>query len=265
MSAVSRGLSILELLSTSPDGLALGDIAKTLDIPPSATHRLLAELVEQGYLRQSDDHGTYALSMKMVSLTLSYLSRVNLVDLAKPSIDRLAAESRALARLAIPDDAHLTWVLKAQGSRGNIRYDPPMKYDVWLSCSASGHAWLSAMSDETALEIVFRQGLTREGGGPNAPRTVEEVLTLIHRARARGYAIVTDAYEPGVTGIAVPIVNPELGMVTGVLSIAGPNGDMDSAKCEQLIPAMQREAQELSTARLDYAKYLLPVRHHSAS
>ncbi|MET0456265.1 MAG: IclR family transcriptional regulator [Mycobacterium sp.] len=264
MGAASRGLAILELLSTSPGGLQLGDIAKKLDVPSSATHRLLTELAEQGYLRQSAQDGTYALSMKMVSLTLNYLSRVDLVDLAKPSIDRLAAESGALARLAIPDDGHLTWVLKAQGSRGNIRYDPPMDYNIQLSCSASGHAWLGTMSDETALETMFRQGLVREGFGPNAPRTIDDVVALVRNARERGYAVVRDSYEPGVSAIAVPIVNPELGIATGVLSIAGPNGDMDVEKQNRLIPSMEREAALLSSARLDYAKYLLPVRERAA-
>jgi DNA-binding IclR family transcriptional regulator len=264
MGAASRGLAILELLSTSPGGLQLGDIAKKLDVPSSATHRLLTELAERGYLRQSAQDGTYALSMKMVSLTLNYLSRVDLVDLAKPAIDRLAAESGALVRLAVPDDGHLTWVLKAQGSRSNIRYDPPMDYNVRLSCSASGHAWLSTMSDDTALETMFRQGLGREGYGPNAPGTTEEVLARIRDARRRGYASVCDSYEPGVSAIAVPIVNPELGIATGVLSIAGPNGDMDADKQSRLVPVMQKEAAALSSARLDYAKYLLPVRPRAA-
>lgn len=265
MGAVSRGLAIIELLSTSPGGLPLGDIAKGLDVPSSATHRLLTELAEQGYLRQSAQDGTYALSMKMVSLTLSYLSRVDLVDLAKPSIDRLAAESGALVRLAIPDDGHLTWVLKAQGSRSNIRYDPPMDYNVQLSCSATGHAWLSTMTDDTALETMFRQGLGREGFGPNAPRTSEEVLARVRDARRRGYASVCNSYEPGVSALAVPIVNPELGIATGVLSVAGPDGHMDDDTQDRLVPLMQKEAALLRSARLDYAKYLLPVRQRAGA
>ncbi|MEV0110882.1 IclR family transcriptional regulator [Nocardia sp. NPDC050799] len=265
MGALTRGLAVLELLSSSPEGMQLGDIAKKLEIPSSATHRLLTELVEKSYLRQSAHDGTYALSMKMVTLTLSYLSRVDLVDLAKPSIDRLAAESGVLARLAIPGDGSLTWVLKAQGSRGNIKYDPPMDYRVQLSCSASGHAWLSTMDDETALETIFRQGLVWEGFGPNAPRTVDEVVSCIRDTRERGYAVVSESYEPGVSAIAVPIVNPTLGMATGVLSIAGPKSDIDPAKQKLLIPSLQREAGELASARLDYAQYLLPVRQRAAT
>jgi DNA-binding IclR family transcriptional regulator len=251
---------VIELLARSPQGLPLGEIAKRLNMPPSATHRTLTELVSLGYLRHNAELGSYALSMKMISLSLGYLSEVDLVDCAKPAIDRLAAESEALARLAIPDQHGLTWVLKSQGARSNIRYDPPMNYSVRLSCSAGGHAWLSQLEDDQALALVLGQGIGIEGYGPEAPRTTDDVMKLVRQARSRGYAVLTDAYEANIAAIAVPIVNPELQRATGVLSVAGPKWDLSPEKLERLVPALRKEADELSTARLDYAAYLLPVR-----
>lgn len=257
--ALGRAMSIVELLVRNPRGLQLGEIAKPLDIPLSATHRLLTELVSLGYVRQADS-GRYELSMKLISLSLAYLSQIDLVEMAKPGIDRLAQEAGALVRLGIVDDTGLIWVLKSQGARSNIRYDPPLNYRVRLSCSAGGYAWLSQLSDETALELIFRQGLgTREEFGPKAPQTADEVLAAIRAARERGYALVTDTYERGVTAVAVPIVNPELGRVTGILSIAGPNSDMDFDHVQRLVPLLLEEARVLSSARLDYARYLLPT------
>ena len=252
-------MAIVELLAREPGGLSLGEIATSLSIPPSATHRLLTELVGLGHLRQLGDQGRYALDMKLVSLSLGFLSHVDLVELAKPGIDRLAAESQALARLGIIDGDALTWVLKSQGSRSNIRYDPPMNYRVQLSASASGQAWLAQLTDDEALQLVARQGIATAGFGPAAPRTAEEVMTAVRRTRSRGYALVVDSYERNVTAVAVAIVNSELGRVTGVLSIAGPNFDMEPSHVEALVPALREEAQRLSSARLDYVKYLLPV------
>ena len=256
---LARALGMMELLSGVPGGMPLGEIADRLKIPASAAHRLANELIELGYFRRSSDVGDYALSMKMTSLALTYLSEIDLVEQAKPSVDRIARGSKALARLGIVDDKRLIWVLKSQGSTSNIRYDPPMHHEVQLSCSASGHAWLSLLSDEKALELVFRQGLKFEGFGPNAPRTVEEVLELIRTARDNGYARVTDSYEDGVSAIAVPIVNPRLRQVTGVLSVAGLTMQMTDEKIHDILPLLQEEAGSLSEARLDYAKYLLPT------
>ena len=66
-----------------------------------------------------------------------------MVDVAQPSLDRLAEESRELVRLAIVDGSELVFVAKAQGATRGLRYDPDMGLSVPLSCSAAGHAWLS--------------------------------------------------------------------------------------------------------------------------
>ena len=66
--ALERGMAILELLSTDRNGLQLSQLSKTLDIPHSATHRLLECLMEMGYVHQTREMGEYCLSLKAVSL-----------------------------------------------------------------------------------------------------------------------------------------------------------------------------------------------------
>ncbi|MFC9419991.1 IclR family transcriptional regulator C-terminal domain-containing protein [Bacillus mobilis] len=151
------------------------------------------------------------------------------------------------------------WVLKSQGATSNIKYDPPMHHDVRLACASSGYAWLSQLSDEKALEIVLRQGIPTEGFGPNAPRTVEQVLAHIHQARSDGYATAVETYEEGIRSLAMPIVNADIGQVTGVVTIAGLLMHMTDEQVEKLIPALREETEILSHARLDYVPYLLPT------
>jgi IclR family acetate operon transcriptional repressor len=259
VSAVSRSLEILELLARSPEGVPLTVLAGDLDIPQSAAHRLLTELIDLGYVRRAADSTSYSLAMKQLTQSLTYLSKIDLVDLAKASVDRLAEASRGLARLGIMDNSRMLWVLKSQGSLSNIRYDPPMNYDVQLSCSASGFAWLAQLSNEAALELVLAQGIKTDGFGKNAPGTVHEILDHLEETRRNGFAFGTDMYEDGITNLAVAIVNPELGFVTGVLSLANLNSYMTTEVVDRLVPLMQSEASALSDARLDYVKYLLPV------
>ena len=150
-SLLERGFQVLELLAAHPEGKALSSIAAEAGLPLSATHRLLAELARCGYVRQARNQGDYVLTIKLVSLGLGFLSASGVVDVAQPSLDRLAEESRELVRLAIVDGSELVFVAKAQGATRGLRYDPDMGLSVPLSCSAAGHAWLSTMSDEEAL------------------------------------------------------------------------------------------------------------------
>src|SRR5665647_1974764 len=100
-STLERSLKILEFLAGRPEGMALAGIAENLEMPRSASHRLLTELVRCGYVRQVRDHGDYALTTKLAALGLSFLSSSGIVDIAQPLIDRLATVSGELVRLAV--------------------------------------------------------------------------------------------------------------------------------------------------------------------
>ena len=49
-SLLERGIKVLELLAGHPEGVPLSAVASATDMPLSATHRLLAELVRLGYV-----------------------------------------------------------------------------------------------------------------------------------------------------------------------------------------------------------------------
>lgn len=242
--ALDRGLSILEHLAAHPAGLPLALLASELNIPLSACHRLLSELVGRGYVRQARAQGDYLLTTKVVSLGLGYLSGAGIVDVAEPLLERLATASGELVRLSIVDDDRLTWVAKAQGMRSGLRYDPDMGMLAHLSCTASGHAWLLTMSDERALELVSKQGFgTPDAYGPNAPTTVKALLGFLHAARVRGYAMIDEVFAPGMTAIAAPVMRRKEAI--GVISIAGPRIRLTKERMYALAPALLAAAAEL--------------------
>ena len=141
-------------------------IATELNQLRSGCHRTLHELIGYGYVRQLPQRGDYALTTKMASMGLSFLSKSGVVDIAQPVINRLAQVTEELVRLAIVDGERLTLVAKAQGARSGLLYDPDMGIDLRLSCSAAGQAWLMTLPEDLAIEYVTRQGI----GDPQALR-----------------------------------------------------------------------------------------------
>jgi len=245
--ALDRGLRILEHLAAHHDGLPLMLIADELDMPRSVCHRLLVNLKERGYVRQLREHGEYALTAKVASLGLSYLSSRGLVDIAEPVIERLAQLSGELVRLSIVDGDRLTWVSKAQGGRPGARYDPDMGMDARLSCTASGYAWLLTLSDERAVELVSRQGFgTPKEFGPNAPTTVQALLDRLHAARRLGVAMIDEVFAPGMAAMAAPVQRSGR-LAFGVISIAGPRTRLTVERMQHLVPALLAATAELAT------------------
>jgi IclR family transcriptional regulator, acetate operon repressor len=243
--ALDRGLSILEHLSRSHEGLPISLIASELNIPLGACHRLLAELQRRDYVRQARKQGDYVLTTKVASLGLSFLSSAGIVDIATPMLERLAEKTSELVRLSIVDEDRLTWVAKAQGMRqAGLRYDPDMGQDARLSCTSSGHAWLMTLSDERALELVSRQGFGKPAEyGPKAPTTIKALLGFLHAARVRGYALIDEVFAPGMSAIAAPVMRRK--QAIAVLSIAGPRSRLTVERLHELAPALLEAAAQL--------------------
>ncbi|MCW2242582.1 IclR family transcriptional regulator [Azospirillum canadense] len=247
--ALDRAFKILELLAAHPDGLPLQAIADQLTLPKSAAHRLLADMIQQRYVRQEREGAPYFLTIRLVALGLSYLARNGILDVAQPILDRLAVSSGELVRLSVIENEELTFVAKAQGARFGLRYDPDMGMDVHLASTASGLAWLSTIDDEAALSLIYRQGLGESGQfGPNAPRTVREVLDRLHAARERGYALNLESFAPGMSTVAAPVRDSESGAAIGVISIAGPIHRLDEKRLLALAPELLAATEEMALA-----------------
>lgn len=243
---IERGLAVLQHLASCPEGASLSAIASALSMPLSAAHRLLSELVKSGYVRQLRDQGDYGLTIKLVALGLGYLGASGMVDVAQPSLDRLALESAELVRLAIIDGEDLVFVAKAQGATHGLRYDPDMGLSVRLSCSAAGHAWLSTLDDEVAVQKVARQGFGSPSAyGPKAPTSVKALLAFVHAARKRGYATISEVFAPAMSAMAAPVVVRDVAI--GAVTIAGPSVRLDEARMKRLSSALVETARELAS------------------
>ncbi|MGE4242250.1 IclR family transcriptional regulator [Ramlibacter sp.] len=245
---VDRTLRILETLASQPEGLPLTALADELNLPRSACHRLLADLVRCGYVRQLRAMGDYALTTRLPALGLSFLGAAGILDIAQPIIDRLAEECGELVRLALVDEDRLTFVAKAQGARAGLRYDPDMGIDVPLSCTAAGHAWLMTLDEERATELVARQGFgTPREYGPKAPTTFKALMKILEEDRRRGFSMMVEMYAPGMSAMAAPVQGSGR-EVAGVITIAGPMQRLTTAVMQELGRPLVEAADELAVA-----------------
>ena len=246
--ALEKSLAILEYLVGHPEGTSLATIATDLNQLRSGCHRALQELIRYGYVRAMPQRGDYALTTKLASMGLSFLSRSGVVDIVQPAINRLARLTEELVRLAIVDGERLTLVAKAQGARSGLMYDPDMGIELRLSCSAAGHAWLMTLTEDKAIEAVTRQGLGMPAHfGPNAPTTIKALLRMLQEHRKRGFSLVRDVYAPGLSAMAAP-VQRKGEQATGVVIIAGPSIRLTEERMLQFGPELLRIASELALA-----------------
>jgi DNA-binding IclR family transcriptional regulator len=209
-------------MATAGAPCRLSDVAAALDLPKSATHRLLRELCALGWMEQSGTDGPYALTLRFALLGHRVLQASRLPDLVQPVLDALAAETRELVRLTVATEQGLMWFASAQGAPPGLVYQPAMDGEVVLHATANGKAYLSTLSDPDALKLARRGGLGQRKPTARTIGTAAALREQLAGIRARGYAVAVEEAEPGITAVSVPI-RPAGRPAIGTISVAGPS------------------------------------------
>ena len=245
--SADRVLAILELLAEEAEGEPLSRIAQQLGLPLSATHRLLGVLVGRRYARQNPVTEHYEASLTVAALGIRFLANTHLPDVCQPVLDELAERTGELVRLSVLEGDKMIWIAKAQGAKSSIRYDPASGRDVPLHATAMGKAWLATLPEEQAVRIVTAAGY--DGAmGPAALTTEAALRRELRLARERGYGMVKDEAEPGISAIAMVIrdASDPGRRVVGCVSIGGPTYRMDHERLVGFLPDLQETVRRLS-------------------
>ncbi|AWB90159.1 IclR family transcriptional regulator [Salinibacterium hongtaonis] len=240
-----RTMGVLSLLVGRADGLTLGEIAAKLDIPKSAAHRTLADLIDLGLVAQERLQGRYHLGLRFISLALTQLENIPPAAVAGPVLDRLAKATGELARFGLPDGDRIVWVAKRQGSHGGLRFDSDSGGAAKLIRTSTGLAWLSTMPEGRARALIESEGFDDlENYGPEGPSTLEEALAGVSVVRESGFSFTDSTWELGIAALAVPVGHPAL----GVLVVAGPSVRLPRERALELVPVVRAAAEELERA-----------------
>ena len=136
-------------------------MARRLEMPKSAAHRLLTTLVNRGFAVQDETSQRYRLTVKLAAVGFRVLAGAGTSDICQPSLDRLAVRTGELVRLALVERDALFWIAKSQGALSGLRYDADLGQEVVLHATATGKAWLSTMTDAAAANLVKKARICR--------------------------------------------------------------------------------------------------------
>lgn len=218
--AIDRAAQLLVRVVEAPQPPSVGELAERAGLPKSTTSRLVAALERQGLVQRLGERGRLTAG----PVLLRYANRsgaATLVDLAAPSLRRLADASGETINLAVPgadgvehlaqeDTAHFVGVTDWVGRK------------VQFEHAANGKVFLAFNTDAPALADI----------------------------RARGYATSIDELEVGLTALAAPVLGPA-GEAVAALSISGPTARLTPERIAQLAPLLVEEARRLAR-RLGY-------------
>jgi DNA-binding IclR family transcriptional regulator len=110
MTSIDKALEVCEVLSGSPRGLSLSELARAVRQPPPTVHRLLGLLKRRGYVRQDEETQRYGLTLKMLDLSFRALGRSELRLHAYPILRSYVLKTSHRAFVAIPAAGEVTYL-----------------------------------------------------------------------------------------------------------------------------------------------------------
>ncbi|OPJ56653.1 IclR family transcriptional regulator [Clostridium chromiireducens] len=205
--SVERALDILDCLAESPKGCGIGELSKSLGLSKSTIHRIITTLKYKEYVTQNKENDKYQLGIKILNLSSSITSSMDLINVARPHIYDFANKVDEVIHLCIPDESfsNIIYVDKvsSENTSRNIIMSSSIGKKAPIYCTASGKLLLSQFSDDKIREILKDTEFVKYA--ENTIIDVDILLEEIRDIRKNLYSLDNIEYDTGVICIAVPI------------------------------------------------------------
>ena len=237
-----RALRVLETLAGLEQPASLPTIAEKAHLTKTKAYRVLRGLQDHGFVDHAGRSG-YRIGSRAVALATLIGPRPALLQIARPVLAKLAAESSETITLHLRSGEHRVLVLSAEPPGNPVRSLPTIGERAPLTSGCGGRAILAFLPEDEADDIIR----------DHAPSSAQRALpALLSRIRKQSYALSFGDNHVGVNGIAAPLRDPIDGTALGSIAIAGVDRRLPKA-------TLLRLADPLRAACADVAPRLATV------
>lgn len=246
---LDRAFAILNALAVSDACLGPTELGERLALSKSTVYRLLSVLERNRLVERDLDTGRYRLGLKLVELGSIALSRVDLHRLARPSIERLVAETGETAHLGILRQSEVISLVNAEGHH-SVRTPSTVGRRSPVHCTSLGKV-LVAFQPPAFVDSLLRSHrftvYTKK-----TIRSAAQFRVELAKVRSHGFALDDEEFEEGLRCVGAP-VRDHGGKVVAAISIAGPAFRVTPDRMPELIRKVVNAAADLS-ASLGYQR-----------
>jgi DNA-binding IclR family transcriptional regulator len=210
--SADRALAILGSFASDRRSVRVSELASELAVHKSTVSRLLTALERRGFVRRDGERFVPGLEIVRIARLVGHEEA--LTAAASPVLERLAAETGEAAVLGVRRGDEAYFVHQVQGGDHILGV-----VDNWSGRSTPLH--VSAIG-----KAILAFG-TEPHAGP-LPRFTAHTITdpaafdrELRRTRLRGYAILRDELEDGLTAVGAPVFDGAGACVAGI-SVSGP-------------------------------------------
>ena len=240
--SAERIFQVMKMLAENGE-MGLMEISAALDLHKSTVHRLLMSLVYMGYAKQDETTQKYMLSYKIVNMAGKILDRMDILQVAKPYLERLSDLSGEAVHLVQREGNHILYIYKIEAKVGTIRMVSHVGMIHPMYCSGVGKAIMATLPEREVKQIWNESVIEKK-----TDKTVtdyDEMQKLLEEVRKNGYALDDEENEKGVRCIAACLHGYQ-NEVKYAFSISGPTSRMTRERVMELAVDVKKVQEELS-------------------
>lgn len=213
-------VKVCQVLDTFRDRPVLGlmEIAERTGLLPSDVHRILASLHMFGYIERVAETRKYALGLELLRQGHRVLLRLEIRDVGRPFMRRLAETGEGTANLAILDAHEQDMIFIEQiDSPAEVQINLRIGARASPHATAVGKVLCSYLTLDEVRRLLEKSGLPRK-----TPYTITDPAKLereFETVRDSGYAVDREEALEGACCLAAPVRN-HAGTVVAALSLS---------------------------------------------
>lgn len=235
-----KGMTVLSAFDCDQIRLTLPEIGRITGYDRATVRRLVITLVDLGFIIKTDR--SFALTPKVLALSGHYLRSHGVGTTVQPVLDKYSEPLGKEISLATLSDGAALYIARSNLTGSTVSFGFTIGSRLPILHTAIGRMLLATAQPDTRSALIEAGALIQYTNDSLLDRPA--ILKDVEKAYRQGFALVSNEFEAGVAGLAVPV--GRLGKANAVLGISSAATDLNDASVhEHYLDTLQLCATEL--------------------
>lgn len=213
--ALARGLAVLEAFDARDPEMTLAELSRKVGMSIATVRRNVLTLETLGFIRRHNKH--FLLAPKVLTLGSAYLNAFNVEEAVMPELHRITSLFGDAANMSVLEGADILYIAHLSGSLG-ARRTASLGVTYPAYATSMGRVLLASLHEVDLDAYFVKATMTKLTNHTVIDET--ELRRAILDTRNKGYSIVVDQLDYGITSLAVP-VKDNIGRVICAINTSG--------------------------------------------
>ena len=240
VSSITRVLQIIEAVSYAAKPLSPLELSQELDIPKPTIHRLLQQLVEEGFVNV-DIGGGIVAGRRVRNLGVELWQQRQFFNERQVILEKLVEDIKETCGIGIPSGRHMTYTNRVKTSLP-IQIFLPIGSQSPMWCTATGKLYLSQLTTARRQKLLKNLEITKF-----TKNTITDIKALnaeLDHIAETGIGIDNEEFISEMVAVSVPIHDKKERYLAS-LYVHAPTIRVSLEDLLQYVPRLQQAAKDI--------------------